>query len=330
MLTMTKHGRTRQHAAFGVISVLLAGGTLVTAGSASGDPDPSVVRTDQGAVRGTVTAEARVFRGIPYAAAPTGPLRWEPPGPAAEWRGTRDATRPGPPCPGAGVRGADEDCLHVTVATPPHVSVGAGLPVVVRLPGAPPGAGDAEEAVVVTVSHRTGVLGFLAHPRLADSGNHGLQDQQAALRWIKRNATAFGGDPGDITLVGGGAATASVCAQLVSPDADYLFDRALLTGDGCGRAEPRTRAAALRDGEELARRLGCDGEGAAACLRRLTAQELLRAADGAAYGPVYGTRQLPLHPDEARRRVTLHPVQVLRAQPVHRAPGATAPGPSGA
>ncbi|WP_340559215.1 carboxylesterase family protein [Streptomyces sp. GSL17-111] len=189
-MTMTGAG-VAQRMAFGAISAALAAGLLATAGRASGgDPDPSVVRTDQGELRGEITASARIFHDVPYAS------------PAQEWHGVRDATEARTPCADA--------CGALTVTTPRGVSVGADLPVDVRLggsstaPDAPPDdpPDDPPNVVVVTVP-----AGELAA-------------QQAALHWLHRNAVPFGGNPDTITLHG---PSAHLCAHLTSPDSAYLF-----------------------------------------------------------------------------------------------------------
>ncbi|UGY92912.1 carboxylesterase family protein [Streptomyces gobiensis] len=272
-------------AALGTIAAVLMAATLVAAArtTGGGDPDPSVVRSDQGAIRGTVTDDARIFQGIPYAAPPTGPLRWRSPQPAANWSGVRDGTAPGPPCPPSS--GGDEDCLYLNVSTPRNVSVGANRPITVWLRDTSPPAAEGG-TILVTANHRQGPLGYLAHPSLKDSGNFGLEDQQAVLRWVQRNAKAFGGDPSDVTLVG-------ECAQLAAPGSGYLFRRAIVRGGSCAdEAAHRTRKEALRDGTALAERLGCTGPSAADCLRRISPAALAKA-DDTPYGPVYGTPQLP-------------------------------------
>ena len=168
-------------------------------------PIPAVVQTDAGAVRGVVAADHRLFAGIPYAAPPVGPLRWQPPAPAPAWPGVRDATRPGPRCVqdlGSDLeigRQTDEDCLTLNVWTPPPSS--EPRPVMVWIHGGAfvNGSGGIYDArwlatrgdiVVVTINYRLGALGFLAHPALGppgDVGNYGLADQQAALRWVRDN-----------------------------------------------------------------------------------------------------------------------------------------------
>jgi para-nitrobenzyl esterase len=186
-----------------------------------------------------------------------GPLRWRAPQPVAPWSGVRDALAFGPdvPQPPFGATRAprqDEDALYLNVWTP-AVAPTKPLPVLVWIfgggfmggSGADPvydGARLADEgAVVVTINYRCGLFGFLAHPALAAesehgvSGNHGLLDQLAALRWVQANIACFGGDPGRVTAFGFSAGSASIALLLTSPHARGLFHRAILQSPGAGR-----------------------------------------------------------------------------------------------
>jgi para-nitrobenzyl esterase len=210
----------------------------------------AIVRTDSGPVHGTVTNEHRIFSAIPYAAAPVGELRWRPPQPPEPWSTPRDATKPGARCPQLpsaefGSPGSvNEDCLSLNVTTPWPADPDRQKPVMVWIHGGGffGGAGSDYDArrlavggdiVVVTVNYRLGLLGFLGHPNLGDSGNFGLQDQQAALRWVRRNAAAFGGDPNTVTLFGESAGAWSTCVHLASPTAAGLFHRAVVQSGSC-------------------------------------------------------------------------------------------------
>lgn len=301
----------------------------------------AIVHTAAGPVRGTVATDHRSFAGIPYAAPPVGALRWRSPQPVPHWTQPRPATAAGDPCPQRGVElGAashSEDCLHLNVTTPRHTS-GRRLPVLVYLHGgsfedgagslyggAPLAAGG--DLVVVTVNYRLGVFGFLAHPALnADaplgSGNFGLEDQLAALRWVRRNAAAFGGDPGNVTLVGESAGGISVCAHLASPASAGLFHRAIVHSAPCARTHsdtethlPRARVLAERQGADVVARLpGPAGAPTAARLRdpALTVDALLDAADGhPGFGPVLGAPLLPTDPAHALATGRLHRVPLL-------------------
>lgn len=265
-------------------ALLTVAATPVLADDAPGRPVP-VVATASGKVQGKVAGGVEAYLGIPYAASPAGDLRWRAPREAAAWPDIRQATRYGPACPQqAGIdspRTEDEDCLVVNVQRPVGTAPDARLPVYVYIYGGGLTGGSANnedlDALVrtngivgVTMNYRLGALGFLAHPALAgstgQSGNYGLMDQQAALRWVKANIAAFGGDPSRVTIGGESAGGRSVVAHLVAPGSRGLFSRAIIQSASESTA-PRKDAEAL--GVEFARQLGCEGDdaGAAACLR---------------------------------------------------------------
>ncbi|MGW3621791.1 carboxylesterase/lipase family protein [Micromonospora arida] len=312
-------------------------GPAMAVGPAAADDDlrsAAVVRTDQGAVRGTVAAEHRSFQGIPYASPPVGALRWAPPQPGPRWTGVRDASRPGAAC--AQLQGLpmdtpseSEDCLYLNVTTP-RSAARTPRPVMVWLHGGDFrfGSGDGYggqrlatggDVVVVTVNYRLGALGFLAHPALAGrdgiTGNFGLQDQQAALRWVRRNAAAFGGDPGNVTVFGQSAGATSVCAQLAAPATAGLFHRAIMQSNSC--ANPvQTRAEAVGAAQEFAWRIGCTEPAVvAACLRGRSPAQLIETVGypgaGVDLGPVVDGRTLLVDPAYALTTGRLHPVPVL-------------------
>jgi len=323
--------RIRRRAVAAVMMVPLLALTAVdneTAAQAAGRQPvaPLVVRTDGGAVRGMVSDGAREFLGIPYAAPPAGQLRWRPPQPAAPWPGTRDATRAGSQCaqPGGAAlsdptASTSENCLDLNVYTPTTASTGP-LPVMVWIHGGgfTGGAGSLydgavlaarEHVIVVTVNYRLGIFGFLALPSLdkeagADSsGDYGLMDQQAALRWVQPNAAAFGGNRRDVTIFGQPAGGLSVCDNMASPTAAGLFAHAIAES-GCLMPMPSRQATEQRDAA-LAATLGCTNAAtAAACLRAKPAAELV-AAEGTSpvpatgWGPVSGGPILPAQPATA-------------------------------
>ncbi|MFE9533200.1 carboxylesterase/lipase family protein [Streptomyces sp. NPDC006691] len=281
----------------------------------------SVVRTLAGAVRGSVREGYRVFEGVPYAAPPVGALRWAPPRPAAPWRGVRAATRPASACaqPAGEVPGGSisEDCLYLNVTAPSDATPSRPRPVVVWLHGGgfTSGAGSSYDAhrmavrgdvVVVTVNYRLGALGFLGRAGLPGSGTFGLADQQAALRYVQRNIGAFGGDGQNVTLAGESAGAYAVCAQLASPSAAGLFQRAIMESGPCtgGPARPFAPYAvdpssAETAGAKLAGAVGCARRAdVLGCLRRVPTARLL-AAQGADAQPEYGTALLPRDPAEA-------------------------------
>ena len=257
------------------------------------------VRVEGGLVSGIagVTPDVTVFKGIPYAAPPVGELRWRPPQSAPKWEGVRPADRYSPRCtqndggwfpPNNGTRPAieiSEDCLSLNVFTGARSPTDA-LPVIVFVHGGglSSGAGsyyDGEAlakkgAVVVTVNYRLGVFGFLAHPDLSkesdhnSSGNYGLLDQMAALRWVQSNIAAFGGDPKRVTLAGQSAGAWSVNFIMASPLARGLFQR-VIGGSGGQFAPARTRAAAEDAGVQFFKTAGATS---LAALRTMPAGDL--------------------------------------------------------
>jgi para-nitrobenzyl esterase len=247
-----------------------------------------------GAVRGVAVSGAYEFLGLPYAAPPTGRLRWRPPRPPVEWRGIWDATQFAPSCPqptqfnpflppGA----LSEDCLYLNVYTPTP-SHNAKRPVLVWIHGGgftEDGARNydgsklaADGTVVVTINYRLGALGFLAHPALArrpagPSGSYGLMDQIAALGWVQRNIARFGGDPGNVTIAGQSAGGVSVLALMVSHRSRGLIQRAVVES-GAFALNQRPLAAAEAAGETFATAAGCADQ-TARCLRQLPVETLV-------------------------------------------------------
>jgi para-nitrobenzyl esterase len=297
----TRTRRVRRAALFAVSAVSVAA-TVITAGAGSAVASPAsgganpVVRIDGGLIRGVDAAGVNSFRGLPYAAPPTGNLRWRPPQPASSWSGVRDATQFGPGCPQSTVNNPflppgtiSEDCLNLNVYTQALPgSGGGGRPVLVWIHGGglvQDGGRNydgaklaADGTVVVTINYRLGALGFLAHPALASrpggpAGNYGLMDQQAALRWVQRNIARFGGDPHNVTIAGQSAGGLSVLAQLVSPGARGLFQRAIVQS-GTFALTQRPLATAEAAGETFARNVGCPDQ-TAACLRSVPVSDLV-------------------------------------------------------
>ncbi|TDE60304.1 carboxylesterase family protein [Nonomuraea mesophila] len=286
--------------------------------------DPSRVVTAQGEVRGTVGPKVRSFQGIPYATA----ARFAAPRPGPSWKGVRDATEPGNVCaqPAGypiGKPSTDEDCLNLNVTTP--VNGRSKLPVIVWIHGGSMmfGMGDlygadrlaADGAIVVSLNYRLGVAGFLTHPSLRESGGLALDDQRAAMRWVRRNIAAFGGDPGNVTIMGESGGGFSVCGHLASPASAGLFQRAIVQSAPCGTpgSASRTRARAQAESDEVIGKVGCaDAFDVADCLREVPMSTLLKA-----YGtereprPISGTPALPLPVDEALRRGRFNRVPVL-------------------
>src|SRR5450631_2512574 len=236
--------------ALAMASALLSLNFAQTAAAAVPDP---VVAVTGGQVRGRLLeGGGAIFRGIPFAQPPVGALRWREPMPVQGWVGVREADKPGPPSaqPALGwnddfAAAGSEDCLYLDVWTP-RAEPGAGLPVMVWIHGGAnvAGAGGFDPlyegkslighgVVLVVVEYRLGILGYFAHPELTQesphhaSGNYGIMDQAAALRWVRDNIVRFGGDPGNVTLFGQSAGSMDVLALMTSPLAKGLFHRAI-------------------------------------------------------------------------------------------------------
>jgi para-nitrobenzyl esterase len=290
---MAQHEMTRQ----------LLAGLLLTATLAVDARSQSTVHTANGTVQGVVLGTGiSLFKGIPFAAPPIGERRWKPPQPAANWQGVRAATRFGPQCMQARVysdmifrnEGTSEDCLYLNVWTPTPAA-GQRLPVLVYIYGGGFTAGDGSEPrydgenlarhglVVVTMSYRLGIFGFFSHPELSAespehaSGNYGLMDQGAALRWVKTNVAAFGGNPDRVTIAGESAGSFSVSALMASPMAKGLVAGAI--GESGAFFGTTLRSASLSEAEQngvtFAKAVGAPS---LAKLRALSAHELLAAS----------------------------------------------------
>ena len=302
------------------VGLLLAATALVTgvavAPAASAHAGHGlVVTTDKGLVEGSYAEGTDQFLGIPYAAPPTGALRWAAPQPARRWPGIRQTTSYGGRCAqlasGNGPRVDNEDCLYLNVFVPPGLashSGDAGLPVLFMIHGGglTSGAGDQHDGsliattdniIVVSINYRLGPLGFLDVPGLGTTastarGNFGLLDQEAALRWVQRNIAGFGGDPAKVTIDGESAGGWSVCALLTSPPARGLFRGAIMQSGSCASQSPAKAQAA---GLAFAKQAGCPNPATAAgCLRALPETKLLGASSS--YQPefAYGGPELPV------------------------------------
>lgn len=299
-------------------AALLAAGALSAAAPhlpgarpLAAQPAAPRVSVDGGTLEGTADSATGVllFRGVPYAAPPVGPLRFRPPAPPAAWSGVRSAAALGHNClqgqPFGDIdpypAGVSEDCLYLNVAT--ASTSGAPRPVMVWIHGGGFYAGFGGEerhnptrlaqkgAVVVTLNYRLGPFGFLAHPALAaesphrSAGNYGILDQIAALEWVRRNVARFGGDPAQVTIFGESAGGFSVGALVASPLARGLFQRAILeSGTGIGAGVVPRDTALARGARFTAERLGvaADAPDAAARLRALPADSILHASRGGA------------------------------------------------
>jgi para-nitrobenzyl esterase len=274
--------------------------SAVDAGYDSALPPPPEVTTSGGVVVGTLGVGYYEFLGIPYAAPPVGELRWRNPEPPAPF-GRMESARPRS-CPqrALSLNVGQEDCLYVNVHTPAPLPEDA--PVMVWIHG---GAfifgeglqtdnatrGDilaAEHGViVVSMNYRLGPFGFLAHEALAaesgTAGNYGFADQIAALRWVRDNIAAFGGDPANVTIFGESAGGLSVCLHLIAPASSGLFVRAISESGLCDEILPEL-ASAETYSAALFERLGCDtAADPLACMRGKTRDEIVDA-DTAAGG----------------------------------------------
>ena len=212
---------------------------------------PAPVKVEDGLLQGTYEDGLTVYKGIPFAATPVGDLRWCPPQPTAKWDGVQQATKFGPsPIQGSGTGpNMSEDCLYLNVWTPSK-SASDRIPVLVWIYGGAfnfgstsdpmyNGANLAKKGVVlVSITYRVGQLGFFADPELSAesphhvSGNYGILDMIAGLKWVKKNIAAFGGDPNKVTIFGesaGGIAVSILCA---SPLAKGLFEGAISESGG--------------------------------------------------------------------------------------------------
>lgn len=329
--------RFQRRSLVGLTSVVATAALLVgidsTAPQAVAEPQTpdqsTIVRTDEGRVRGYTTKDHMVFKGIPFAKPPVGRLRFRGPRPVGQWGGIRDATQAGSACaqtiqygtPEPVFRGS-EDCLYLNVHVPRGVS--RPMPVMVLLHGGGFGQGDAGlydprpvsgrgDVIVVTPNYRLGALGFLHRPGLGGrwAGNFGVADQQAALRWVRRNIASFGGDERNVTLWGESAGAYSVCAQIASPTARRLFDKAITQSGPCGN-NLLERNTATRRAHSAVKELGCDRRRhVARCLRAVPSRaladlefekvRLTRFITNLPWMPVAGTPSIPEQPLHATR-----------------------------
>ncbi|WP_029625510.1 carboxylesterase/lipase family protein [Sphingomonas sp. PAMC 26605] len=279
-------------------TILVAFVLSSTCASAQDTVSSDRVRISDGTLQGIVGDGVAAFKGIPFAAPPVGPLRWRAPQPVQPWKETRLATTLGASCRQAkndldGGTLQSEDCLTLNVWAPRRAA-GKRLPVMVWIYGggfvvgssASPfydGTAFARRGVVlVSFNYRLGRFGFFAHPALDDGngvgpfGNYGIMDQIAALKWVKRNISAFGGDPGNVTIFGESAGAISVNTLMTSPASHNLFAKAI-SESGFGRNVFSTLASAELSGTSFAKRHGVQGEGPAAAeaLRALSADVIL-------------------------------------------------------
>ena len=343
-----KKSNNKFPAAAKVLPALFLAAALTGCGSDSNDnddrtpppPPPPVKQTAQGPVQGVETGNVLSFKGIPYAAAPVGDLRFAPPAPAPVRTATLVADKFGNACPqGAGTFAPEnetlsEDCLYLNVYAPksegPH-------PVMVWIHGGAfifgSGGGTYDPSrlvekglVVVTLNYRLGALGFLPHASLETSpldgsGNYGLLDQQAALRWVQQNIANFGGDPNNVTLFGESAGGHSVLSHIVSPDARNLFHKAIVQSGSYNPTQIPLKGAFGGEtvfGAPFVQAIGCaEVEDVAACLRGKSVDEILAAQGASVYLPVTGAGILPKSIFQALADGDFNRVPVLEGTNLH-------------
>ena len=302
------------HCRFLAVIVVAAAACGGSGQPGAGAPD-LVVKTSSGLVEGAAVDDGRgpagdvlAFRGIPYAAPPVGDLRWRPPQPPASWDGVRPALESGAPCwqrisPDTSIwsRGEldrSEDCLYLDLWTP-AAGDAAPRPVMVWFHGGSHEVGHGSSlifdgaalsrkgVVLVSINYRLGSFGFLVHEALTaesehrSSGNYGLLDKIAALRWVRDNAAAFGGDPERVTIFGQSAGSMSVCSLVASPLATGLFHRAIGQSAGCftpleGLEQAERRGVLLADGLGVAADAAADE--IASAMRAASAEDVLAGA----------------------------------------------------
>jgi para-nitrobenzyl esterase len=291
------------------------------------------VRIETGALSGVEVGGVRNFRNIPYAAPPVGPLRWAPPAPTAAWIGARDASVDGPACMqpvgerpnGGGYAGTvSEDCLTLDVFAPAHA---AHAPVMVWIYGGgnvfgadsiAPNDGRAfarDGVILVAMNYRLGALGFFAHPALTQAAkpgeplaSYGIMDQIAALKWVKRNIAAFGGDPDNVTIFGESAGGDDVLTMMSTPAARGLFQKATVQSGG-GRGAPLTLAEAETAGQAIAAKAGAPQGATAEQLRALPAQAFVGLPGR--YGPIVDGRLIRETPARAFAKGDQAPAELI-------------------
>lgn len=278
-----------------------------------------------GRIEGKIENGIETWRGIPFAAPPVGELRWRPPQPVARWTGVKTTTEFAAACmqtPGglAGTGPVSEDCLYLNVWAP-EGSRGKRLPVMVWIYGGGFSAGATRTptysghalarhgVIVVSIAYRVGRFGFFAHPALTretprgELGNYAIMDQVAGLKWVQRNISAFGGDPRNVTIFGESAGGVSINALMATPAARGLFHKAI-SQSGFGRTVGIPIRGAANSAEALgiafaeARQIG-DGPDAAAKLRALPAEEVLRQTGGGGRGAAAPAPGAPPQPGGA-------------------------------
>lgn len=303
--------------------------------------EATVASTSVGQLRGEQRDGVVAFLGVPYAAPPVGPNRFRPPQPVEPWTGERDATQLPPSCPQPAERppgwpqehAEDEDCLHLNVWTP--AVDGARRPVMVWFHGGGYAIGSGTwplydgtnlarrgDVVVVTVNHRLGPLGYLhldglvgerlAPEEAAASGNNGMLDLVASLEWVRDNAAAFGGDPGNVTIMGESGGGAKVSTLLAMPAAAGLFHRGTIqSGPALRVTKPERATAAAR---ELLEALDATHDPSrlwSASVEEILAASATTSAGRMGFSPMLDGTAVAAHPGDALLRGTAHDVPII-------------------
>lgn len=316
-------------------------------GTFADEKKSDVIQLHSGPISGKVEDGVRVFSGIPYAAPPVGALRWKPPQEIALWEQVKNCTDFSPSCPQPKQQDTgkfSEDCLYLNIWTTAK-KPDERLPVMVWIHGGAFNFGSASQpeyngknlaqkgVVVVTINYRLGPLGFLVHPLLSKesehntSGNYGLLDQIAALKWVQKNIAAFGGNPDRVTIFGQSAGSRSVSLQMISPLSAGLFHRAIAESGGpiigseyLNPVFNGNMANVSKMGQKLTSKLGCDkAEDVLAAMRAKSAQEIVAAADcktsvfdeGLFFAPVFDGWVLPKNPLAAYSGGQQHDVPII-------------------
>jgi hypothetical protein len=308
-----------------ILSFLLGTTWFLVASSPAAPASGLDVRTTAGTVHGLVVGAEKEWRGVPYAAPPVGALRWRPPARVQTWLSVRDATAFAPECIQLGPDGIDgsEDCLYLNVFAPAGSTAASHLAVMVHLHPGSNTFGDAyhdaaaftaRNVIVVTVGYRLGVFGFVGHPALdarggGPSGEYGVLDQIAALRWVHDNIATFGGDPRRVTLFGSSAGSFDAVAIAASPLSAGLITRVAVQGEyeNFFNGLHNTIADAAQVGVEVLDGLGCNSApDVAACLPRASGRRPRRGARVRRLRPV-GRRPRPAEIAAAAVRLARHP-----------------------
>jgi len=316
--------------------------TMACSGPAEEGTPSLTVKTERGTLRGVAETGVRVFRGIPYAAPPTGDLRWRAPRPASAWDGVRVADAFGPPCPQPGLSEAmTEDCLTLNVWAPVTPPPAEGWPVMVWIHGGgyrtgtgadPNTSGEAfahDGVVLVSLNYRLGALGFFAHPAIEAEArgepgvDFGVLDMEAALGWVKRNIDAFDGDPTRVTIFGESAGGMSIHLLMVAPGSAGLFQRAIAMSGYGTWSLPRSASAPSEgvpgggaSAEEIAKGLvaraapDLGSAPSAAQLRAIPAERLADAV-GMLHLPIVDGRVVPEEPGIVFARGEQHDVPFI-------------------